>query len=507
MTWRRIPASWPFATTITAGAIATIWVATLLVGRVNGLSAPPYDLAFFQQVVWNVGQDGRWVSSFHDGSFLGLHFSPILVVPAVIERLVWPDVRVLSLTYAVIIGTMAPAAFLFLRAGFRPSRLAAPLAALLAISLPVWGAMQDVIRSDFHPEVAGVVLALLAGWAGLTGRPLALWVLAGLALATREDVAYAVAVIGVVISARGPRDLRRHGLVLVGVTGAWGVLVFAILMPMLRAGAPSDTASYYAWLGGGWSVLSAPFTMTGAVIAALTDPAAWLVLAGMVASLVGLPLLRPRWFLLVLPPLAASMLSAHHWQAVLRLQYSVILVVPLLAASIFGGRRALVLLQHWRRRRRRSAGLVPTLGSHRRMAEMPLIALAVLVTIPALAGAWVQGSLPPFAYDDAAFQASPAVVGRVLAIARQVPGSALLVTDEGLVAALAGRTAIRRLAASPVPPGDAFVLIDRNAWAATGDVANLHERISLQMASGDRPLVADDGRFVLWGPQLNDRVP
>ena len=507
MTWQRIATSVLPALIVTAGGVATLWVATLLVRRVDGLSAPPYDLAFFQQIIWNVGQGGRWVSSFHDGSFLGLHFSPILVVPALIERLVWPDVRVLSLIHAVTIGAFIPAAFLFLRAGFRPSRAAAPLAAALAIGLPIWGAMQDVILSDFHPEVAGVVLALLAGWAGLSGRRRALWMLAFLALATREDVAYAVIVIGVVIAARAPREMRRHGLALIGVAAVWGVMVFGVLMPLIRAGAPSDTSSYYAWLGGGWSVLTAPFTRTTAVVAALTSPAPWFVLAGMIVSLGGLPLLRPRWALLVLPPLVASMLSAHHWQAVLRLQYPVILVVPLLAASVFGGRRALAWIDRRRRRGRRPAGRLASLRPDRWLTRTAMVALALLVTIPAISGAWVQGSLPPFDRDDPAFQAPPGTIDRLMVIARDVPESALLVADEGLVAPLAGRRSIRRVAAAPMPPAGAYVLLDRDAWAATGDVAAVHRRVSLALASGDRPIISDDGRFVLWGPEPDGRAP
>jgi hypothetical protein len=41
--------------------------------------------------------------------------------------------------------------------------------------------------ADFHPEAIGLVLALLAAWAGLTGRPLAMAGLGLAALCARED--------------------------------------------------------------------------------------------------------------------------------------------------------------------------------------------------------------------------------------------------------------------------------------------------------------------------------
>ena len=135
------------------------------------------------------------------------------------------------------------------------------------------------------------------------------------------------------------------------------------------------------------------------------------------------------------------------------------------------------------------------------------MALIMLVTIPAISGAWVQGSLPPFDRDDAAFQVPPGTIDRVMDIVGDVPRSALLVTDEGLVAPLAGRRSIRRVAAVPVPPAEAYVLLDRDAWAATGDVAAVHRRVSLALASGDRPVISDDGRFVLWGREPESQAP
>jgi uncharacterized membrane protein len=480
---------WPLIVMVVAGIVATTWVAVLLVGRADGLSAPPYDLAFFQQVVWNIGQDARWVSSFHDGSFLGLHFSPILVVPALVERFVWPDVRVLSLIHAATIGAFVPATFLFLRAGFRPSRVGALLAAVLAISLPLWGAMQDTIRSDFHPEVTGIVLALLAGWAGLTGHSRTLWILAIVALLTREDVSYAVFVLGLVIATRGPRRSRRQGRVLSVVAVGWGIVIFGFLMPLIRAGAPSETATYYAWLGGGLDVLLAPFTKTDAVLAALTRPAPWFVFAGMVVSLGGLPLLRPRWAALVLPPLVALMLSDHFWQAGLRLQYPMILVVPLLAATLFGGRRALAFIG----RRRRDG--------QRRLAIASLSALLTVAIVPAVAGAWIQGSLPPFDGTDPAFLPRNGAIDRLHRVAAAVPDSALLLADEGLLAPLASRAQVRRLVAAPIPPATAYVIVDRDAWSPTSNIARLHARLSAALSAGDRPVIVDDGRFVLWGPE------
>ncbi len=330
--------------------LAAVWIASLLLARADGLATPAYDQAFFQQLVWRVGEDGAWLTSFGDGSFLGLHFSPILVVPALLERGLWLDARLLSLLHAMAVAALAPAGFLFLRAALRPSRHAGLVALGLALPIPAWAVTQQVIRADFHPEVAGVVLALAAGWAALTGRGAATWILAALALSTREDVTYAVFVVGLATWGLAHGRARRRGAALAIVATAWAVIVFGILMPIARDGAIVDTAAYYRWLGSGPGILLTPFRMPDRVIAALTQDRTWFKVAGLLVSLAGLPLLRPRWLLLLAPPLAAVLLSHHPPQALLLLQYPIILVAPALVAAAFGARRALAWLGRHARR-------------------------------------------------------------------------------------------------------------------------------------------------------------
>jgi hypothetical protein len=471
-----------------AGLLTAAWAGRLLVGRVDGLATPALDLAFFQQVLWNVGTSGSWVSGFDEGSFLGLHFSPLLVAPAFLERLTGFDVRVLSVLHAAGIGALAPVAFLFLRSSLRPSRLATPVACVLAVGIPIWGASQDLIRADFRPELYGVLLALLAGWAGLTGRGGAMWLLAGAALVSREDVSYAVLSVGLLVAARGRGRTGRHGVALSIVAVAWAVLVFGLLMPWLRAGVGVDTDRYYAWLGGGASVLVAPLTMGDRVVAALARPGPWFVVAGMVLSLAALPLLRPRWLVLVAPPLVASLLSAHPPQAALSLHYPLLLVVPLLATSALGARRGLALLA--RRRRRRAVAARRTFPR----------ALLALLALPALAGGWIQGSLPPFDWSDPAFAARPPAIDRLRSAIQGLPPPALLIADEGLVAPLAGRPRIGRLIAIGSIPADAFVVVDRNAWTPGPRSAARRARM-LQRVEAARPVRADDGRFIVYGPE------
>lgn len=498
---------WPRIAVAAATGVAAIWVATLLFRRLDGLGTGAYDLGFFQQVIWNVRTNGAWVSSFSQGSFLGLHFSPILLVPAAIQGLTDADAHLLSLLHALGIGALAPAAFLFLREAFRPSPLAAALAAGIAVGIPVWAAMQWVIRSDFHPELVGVVLALLAGWAGLAGRARTMWVLAALALTTREDVAYAIAVVGVVVAVRGHGRMRMHGWALVAAAVIWGVTVFGLLMPWLRDGVPSDTARYYRWLGPGPSILTAPLRIPDQIMAALVRPAPWFVVAGMVAALAGLPLLRPRWLLPLVLPLAALLLSGHPPQAAVIFHYPLILVTPILAAAAMGGRRALAIAGSARRRRRRARRRTDPTGARQRLGQSAAPLVFAIVAVPAVIDGFVQGSIPPFVPNDPVFVGRPPAIEALRAIAATVPLDAPLVADEGLVTPLAARPAIRRLTALGLPTRDAFVIIDGQAWSPSRDSAARRDRILVWLRASGRPIVADDGRFVVWGPQPTAVAP
>ncbi len=431
-------------------------VAWSLWQRAAGLQQPAYDTAFFEQVVWNVGHGGGFVSGFFPANFLGLHFSPLLALPAVLE-LAWPDARLLGLLHAAALALSAPAAYLLFSA-LLEGRAGRIVAAALAAPLPFWLVLQRAALAGFHSESLGLPLALVAGWAGLRGRWLMCWVCAVAALLAREDLAYAVAVIGLLLAFHGP--VRAQGAALAVVAVVFGAMVELALMPALRASVPSDLASYYSWL---------PHAGPGAVIAALANPAGWLAFAAMVASLAGLPILRPAWLALALPPFAADLLSAHFPQPLLHLQYGLPLVVPVLVAGGLGAQRLL-----------RSPRL------QRRPAALAGLALPALV-IGVLFG--------PLALQRSAV--SPPALGRLSACASQLPGSASLASDDPAAAALAARSVERPL--TWVRSGD-WVLVDRQGPQPTYVNAGARDAHLAALPRQGRRLYCDDGRFQLWGP-------
>ncbi|HEY7198722.1 MAG TPA: DUF2079 domain-containing protein, partial [Candidatus Dormibacteraeota bacterium] len=321
----RSPGALPAASAL----LAFVLVASTLLRRTEGLALPAYDTAFFEQLVWNLGHGGGLSSGFFAGGFLGLHFSPLLALPAALE-LAWPDARLLALLHAAALGLSAPAAYAFLRALLDGRLGAGVAAAALASPLPFWPAVQDAGSAGFHTESLALPLVLVAGWAGLRGRALPLCACGLAALGAKEDQAYAVAVVGLLVAVHGAA--RRQGAALALVAVAWGAVAELAVMPALRGPVVSDLAPYYAWL---------PHASPGRLAAVALLPAGWLAAGAMVAGMAGLPLLRPAWLALALPPLAGDLLSAHDPQATLGLQYALPLVAPVLVAGGLGARRLL----------------------------------------------------------------------------------------------------------------------------------------------------------------------
>jgi hypothetical protein len=459
------------------GAVAFAVIAWTLLQRSAGLSVSAYDTAFFEQVVWNLSRGRGFTSGFFGANFLGLHFSPLLALPAAVE-LAWPDARALALLQAAALGLSAPTAYLLLRAllGGRPG---APVAAAaLAAVVPLWLALQQAASAGFHTEALALPLLLTAAWAGLGGRNILCWACALAALCAKEDQAYAVAVIGLLLAFHGPS--RTSGVALVVVSVAWGAAVEFVVMPALRGPVRSDVASYYSWL---------PHAGAGPIALAMANRDGWLGFAALIAGMAGLPLLRPAWLALALPPLAGDLLSAHPSQTILHLQYALPLVVPVLVAGGLGVRSVLdrVVAPHEGEARLAPTAAVGTQPGEARLGPAALAALAAPALVLGVVFSPLAGQGP----------LTTSSMQRLLACAAALPAEAPLAADDSVAAVLAARPVERPL--TWARPGD-WVIVDRASYvpAYVNGRARASELASL--SSEGRRLYCDDGRFQVWGP-------
>jgi hypothetical protein len=209
----------------------------------------------------------------------------------------------------------------------------------------------------------------------------------------------------------------------------------------------------------------------------MTRPAALLAVAGVIASMFALPLLAPRWLLLVIPPYLADVMSGHTPQNVLNLHYILLLLFPLVVAGGVGARQFLAMRK-----------LRPS--------------FALVAIVPALVLAWGTGRLPPALGADPNLYSRPNTVAELQAATAMIPAGAPVNADDALAVWLANRHTINDF--PDKLDGSCYVVLDEEPYLSgpTHPQQRLEAIANLQ-ASGRR-LLYDDGRFQVWSPVGTD---
>ena len=461
----RPQASWlGLALTLLAAATAFAWTLHADLQRLYGMTSSAWDLAYDQQVIWNVSVGQGFYSSFARANFLGIHFELIFVVLAAVERF-WANPAVLLVFSSAGLAATAPAAYLFFRAILPAGRAESTwLALALAVPIPFWAAIQEAARDFFHPENMALAFALFAVWAGIRGHRVAMWILCVLVLTCKEDQVYTVGVIGLLMAARGAPVIKRHWRFIVYLAGAWFLIGTGIVQQHLRNGGYTDFV-YYGWLFFHPSA--------AAVLGAIFNPRALLVVAAIIAGMGGLPLLAPRWLLLVIPPYLANVLSSHSPQNVLDLHYALLLLFPLIVAGGVGARKLLELRT-----------IKP--------------AFALVVILPALLIACGTGRLPPALDANPALYSNPDLLAELRTATAMIPANAPVSADDGLAVWLANRHTINDFPDKLDPT--CYVVLDHKPYIS--GPTNPAQRLATidQLASSGRHVLFDDGRFQVWSP-------
>lgn len=461
---------WIFPTVpLLAAAIAFAWTLRGELMRIYGMTGTAWDFAYDQQIIWNISVGQGFYSSFARANFLGIHFELIFVVLAAVEKF-WPSPAVLLIFSSAGLAATAPAAYLFFRALLPADRPESPwLAVGLSAPIPFWAAIQEAARDFFHPENMALALALLAAWAGIRGHRVAMWVLCVLVLTCKEDQVYTVGVIGILMGAHGAPGIRRHWRFIMYLAGAWFLIGTGIVQQHFRNGGYTDFV-YYRWLVGLDPTMPATLST---VLGAALRPEALLVVAGVIASMFALPLLAPRWLLLVIPPYIANVMSGHNPQNVLDFHYVLLLLFPLVVAGGVGARRFLEL-----------RSIKP--------------AAALVVILPALILAWGTGRFPPAVGGDQSLYSAPNTVAELQTATAMIPADAPVNADDGLAVWLANRHTINdfpdRLDAT------CYVVLDHQAYLSGPTHPDQRLAAIALLPTSGRRLLFDDGRFQVWSP-------
>jgi uncharacterized membrane protein len=448
------------------------WIPVLIFGslgalRFSTLHNQTFDLAFYARMAHGMAR-GDLYDPIVGAHVLGLHLSPILL-PLGLLGLMFGQVPVLLLAQTLSAGLAAQG-----------------LARLGAQRLGSWGALTGLVFA-LHPNVGHVLsyefhpgtLAL----APLVGSLLALdrgdarafvWATLGV-LACREDLAAITALTGLValLQPRSPA-MRAAGRGVFMGSLLWLVVFVGMVAPRFAPAAGGSLDAHFGHLGGSFgSALAAVFTQPAAVLAHLTQPDKLSYLPRVLAPLLFLPLLGPRFLLPALPVLGMLMLSQFETTTQLRSHYLTPAVPALVWAAVHGFAQ---VKPHWQRQ----VGVV-VLG-------------ATLVTfVLAGVGPLSLRFFAPYYREDARTEAGRAV----LAV---IPPDASVQAPDVLLPHLAERQTVHR-AAPPERRVDFWVLdvSHRDRYAGQGTLLRTSEepRVRDLMARSDRGVLLYRPPFVV----------
>jgi len=457
------------AVPLASAAVAFAWILHGELQRLYGMTGEAWDLAYDQQVIWNIAQGQGFYSSFARANFLGIHLELIFAPLAAIEKL-WPSPTVLLIFASAGLAAIAPAAYLFFRAILPADKPSSPwLAVALSAPIPFWGAIQEPARDFFHPENMALPFALLTAWAGIRGHRVAMWCLAVLTLACKEDQVYTIAVLAILMRSYGAPEIRKHWRFILYLAGGWFLIGTGIVQQHFREGGYTDVV-YYRWLVG----LDPDFPVSPLTIAqALVRPEALLILGALLGSMFALPLLAPRWLVLVIPPYLANVLSEHVPQNDLHLHYVLLLAFPFLVAGAVGARRLLEM-----------------------RSLRPAVALVAIV--PALLLGWGTGRFPPSLQATPSLYEQPNLVSQLRTATSVIPTDAPVNADAGLTVWLANRHTINDF--PDMLDSSSYVVIDEDYYLGSNTSRRQRDAAAAALATSGRRLLYDDGRFQVWSP-------
>ena len=327
-----------------------LWMSYETILRYSTFKATAFDLGNMDQVLWNT-LHGRLFQFTNQGSDfygpptrLAIHFEPI-ILPLSLLYLFHADARLLLVFQTLMIAAGAWPIYVLTRKYIPTLPLLAPVMVLAYYLMP---ALLSVNLFDFHPVSLATPFLLYAVLA-LEYKHYSWFVLACvLAASCKEDVPFAVALLGVLVVWK--YKLPRLGTLLFLLGIAWGLLAFLVIIPHFYPGAVHSNYWYrYESLGSSPAV---------AIVNILLHP--WLLFATFltldrfyyIASLLRstgfLALLAPEWFLPALPALAINLFSDYPLYYSGVYHYNAVIIPFIMIASIHGLRRFLLLWCDWR---------------------------------------------------------------------------------------------------------------------------------------------------------------
>jgi uncharacterized membrane protein len=285
-----------------------------------------FDLGIYDQAIWLLSRFKTPFITLRGLDFWGTHANAILVL---FVPFYWLGAGPIFLLIAQVASQAAGAVAVYLLARDRfEARWPAVAMAGVLLLHPTY---QYLVWEFFHPDALALGPLLFAYWAARARR----WnwfVVAGvLALATKEDVALAIVVLGVLIAARGD---RRIGIITSAVAAAWFMFATRVIIPFANGIGPFYDSFFGEFGNSASEVATNVLSHPGKAVDVATRPNRMSYYRMMFAPVAFLPLFAIPTLLLGAPMLGVNALSSFPYQQEIRYHYAALVLAAIILATV-----------------------------------------------------------------------------------------------------------------------------------------------------------------------------
>jgi len=297
-----------------------------------------YDMGIYDQGFWLVSRGKSWMT-VRGLDFWG-HHTNLIVVAFVPFYWLGAGPSFLYVAQAATLGAGAIPTYLLARDRMRNPWIGLVFAVVYLLYAPI----QWISWANFHPEALVITPLLFAWWFGTRRRWRPFFIALVIALSTREDVALAVFMMGLVlwfmIRHDDEADQRDRRLAL--VTAALGVVWYAVctrlVIPAFNQGRqPFYVEAFYGNYGSDtFEVAKTILSRPDRVISDATQPDRLRFYRDLFVPWGGLPLAGAGQLVMALPQMLASVIGLSPYARTIRYQYTSVMIAPIVIASIEG---------------------------------------------------------------------------------------------------------------------------------------------------------------------------
>ena len=311
-----------------------VWFVFLSFRRFTNFELKAVDFDFYDNTIWNTAQGRFFYLGLKNRSYLGIHFSPILLFLVPLYRVCYSP-KWLLLIQSVGLGLSSIPLFALARRITRDD-LSAFFFSCAWLFAP---AIQWVGLSDFHSAALEPILILSLFAALAAGKQGKILLAASLLLLCREDASLLLAASGIYMIARFPAQ-RRLGTLLAVLGICWWIAATQFWMPFFsgrETGAGYIYSHRYDELGGTYGerilyILGNPLTMARR----LFTPDRIFVYLKMFVPFLFVTFLGGAALVPFALTMAMMCLSGYRYQYLLRAHYPAIVYPFLFLASLEG---------------------------------------------------------------------------------------------------------------------------------------------------------------------------